>query len=175
MDVLCDESRNKPKRIPAPLWSSQIGVPRELFLKAWEANPPELVLNPGQPLDSASSRRAAHRPSCAHVTESARRAISRSRPTRPACRDQSYHVDRQLTEATSSCSAVQVERSSTRLLDIESSSNVPVGVFRLKADTSAKRATGTGGTNMLMGFEQETAGPAAAHSRDTWNRPRFAE
>ena len=31
-------------------------------------------------------------------------------------------------------------------------------VYRLKAHTSAKSATGTSGTNMLMGFEQEPAG-----------------
>ena len=36
------------------------------------------------------------------------------------------------------------------------------GVYRLKADTSAKRAAGTGGTKMLMGFEQESAGLAEA-------------
>ena len=53
------------------------------------------------------------------------------------------------------------ERSATKLLAMKWASNLLV-VWRLKADTSAKRATGTGGAKMLMGFEQESVGTAEA-------------
>ena len=77
----------------------------------------------GRQMSNNSPRPAAHRSSCAHVTC---RANSTCRPTRRACRDQSYQLDRQLREATSSCVTVLVERSSTSILVIESSSNVLV-------------------------------------------------
>ena len=44
----------------------------------------ELEWNSGRPLDNDSPRRVAHRTSCAHLTESACRTISRSRPNKDA-------------------------------------------------------------------------------------------
>ena len=45
------------------------------------------------------------------------------------------------------------------------------GVYRLRADTSAKRKSGTDGAKMLMGFEQDTAGAAEAQPARPGNVP----
>ena len=41
-------------------------------------------------------------------------------------------------------------------------------------DTSAKRATGTGGTKMLMGFRARVRGTCGSTTCDTWNRAFFS-
>ena len=45
------------------------------------------------------------------------------------------------------------------------------GVYRLKADASAKTKSGTGGIKLLMGFEQDTAGAAEAQPARPGNVP----
>ena len=98
---------------------------------AWEENAADLEWNSDRPLERATRRYA-----CAHERASTCRSHE----------DPSYQLAKCATKATS-CSAEFVERSSTTSAG---------GVFRLRADTSAKKTSGTAGAKMLMGFEQDT-------------------
>ena len=93
-------------------WPPQCGS------RAWEAKPAELEWSSDQPLDKDTPRRAVHRSPCAPVMGSTCRAASKSHLRRLACRNQSYKLDKILTETTSSHFAVQAGRSPTRELEV---------------------------------------------------------
>ena len=86
---------------------------------------------PGVELRSATGHQftATRRFACAHVAVPTLRATFRSRPRTQDCRDQSYLSDKCATEATSSRSAVQVERCSTSSLATALSLSVLVACF----------------------------------------------